>query len=81
MFQAGVRADLTIFGGSCDTQSVLPFGTPQQVRDETSRRIEDLAPSGGYVFAPIHVIQAGVPAENIIVWWETLMKYGVYDET
>jgi uroporphyrinogen decarboxylase len=74
-------ADLTIWGGSCDTQSVLPFGTPQRVRDETRRRIEDLAPGGGYVFAPIHVIQAGVPPENIIAWWETLMEYGRYDET
>ena len=80
-FKREFGADLTIWGGSCDTQSVLPFGTPQQVRDETRRRIEDLAPGGGYVFAPIHVIQAGVPPENIIAWWETLMEYGLYDET
>jgi uroporphyrinogen decarboxylase len=59
------------------TSTSLPFGTPQQVRDETRRRIEDLAPGGGYVFAPIHVIQAGVPPENIIAWWETLMEYGL----
>ena len=70
--------DLTIWGGSCDTQHVLPFGTPQEVRDETRRRIEDLAPGGGFVFAPIHVIQAGVPPENIMAWWETLQQYGVY---
>jgi len=74
-------ADLTIWGGSCDSQSVLPFGTPQQVRDETRRLIEDLAPGGGYVFAPIHVIQAGVPPENIVAWWETLMEYGLYHDT
>jgi uroporphyrinogen decarboxylase len=80
-FKREFGADLTIWGGSCDTQSVLPFGTPQQVRDETRRRIEDLAPGGGYVFAPIHVIQAGVPPDNIIAWWETLMEYGLYDET
>ena len=79
-FKREFGADLTIWGGSCDTQSVLPFGTPRQVRDETRRRIEDLAPGGGYVFAPIHVIQAGVPPENIIAWWETLMEYGCYDE-
>ena len=70
--------DLTIWGGSCDTQRVLPFGTPQQVREETRRRIEDLAPGGGFVFAPIHVVQAGVPPENITAWWETLQQYGVY---
>jgi len=68
--------DLTVWGGSCDTQQVMPFGTPQQVRDETKRRIDDLAPGGGFIFAPIHVIQAGVPPENIMAWWETLQEYG-----
>jgi uroporphyrinogen decarboxylase len=70
--------DLTIWGGSCDNQVIMPFGTTQQVRDETRRRIEDLAPGGGFIFAPIHVIQNGVPPENIMAWWETLQEYGRY---
>ena len=77
-FKREFGKDLTIWGGSCDTQKVLPFGTPQAVRDETKRRIEDLAPGGGFVFAPIHVIQGAVPPENIMAWWETLQTYGVY---
>lgn len=70
--------DLTIWGGSCDTQQVLPFGTRDEVRDETKRRIDDLAPGGGFIFAPIHVIQGEVPPENIMAWWETLQEYGTY---
>ncbi len=70
--------DLTVWGGSCDSQRVLPFGTPQEVRDETKRRIDDLAPGGGYVFAPIHIIQDGVPVENVMAMLETLQEYGVY---
>ncbi len=58
--------DLTIWGGSCDSQRVIPYCTPQEVRDETRRRIENLAPGGGFVFAPIHVIQGHVPPENIV---------------
>ncbi|MHC4337478.1 MAG: uroporphyrinogen decarboxylase family protein [Planctomycetota bacterium] len=77
-FKKEYGKDLTVWGGSCDTQFVLPFGTPQQVGDETKRRIEDLAPGGGFIFAPIHVIQSGVPPENIMAWWETLQEYGVY---
>ena len=77
-FKREFGRDLTIWGGSCDTQKVLPFGTAQEVRDETRRRIEDLAPGGGFVFAPIHVIQGAVPPQNIIAWWETLQEYGVY---
>jgi len=77
-FKKEFGKDLTIWGGSCDNQSVMPFGTPQQVRDETKRRMEDLAPDGGFIFAPIHVIQNGVPPENIMAWWETHQKYGNY---
>jgi uroporphyrinogen decarboxylase len=77
-FKRQYGKDLTIWGGSCDTQFVLPFGTTQQVRDETKRRIDDLAPGGGFVFAPIHVIQGHVPPENIMAWWETLQEYGTY---
>ena len=74
-FKKEFGKDLTVWGGSCDTQQVLPFGTPQEVRDETRRRIDDLAPGGGFIFAPIHVIQGGVPPENIMAWVETLHEY------
>ena len=77
-FKREYGADLTVWGGSCDTQRILPFGTPQEVRDETKRRIDDLAPGGGYIFAPIHIIQDGVPVENIMAMWETWQEYGVY---
>jgi uroporphyrinogen decarboxylase len=74
-FKRDYGKDLTIWGGSCDSQYVLPKGSPGEVRDETKRRIDDLAPGGGFVFAPIHVIQGDVPPENIMAWLETLAKY------
>ena len=70
--------DLTFYGGGVDTQRVLPRGTPDEVRDEVRRRIEDLAPGGGFVFNAVHNIQADVPPENIMAMWETLREYGVY---
>jgi uroporphyrinogen decarboxylase len=48
------------------------------VRDEVKRRIEDLAPGGGFLFATVHNIQADVPPENIVAMWETLQEYGAY---
>jgi len=77
-FKREFGRDLTIWGGSCDTQRVLPFGTPQEVRDETRRRIDELAPGGGFVFAPILIIQSEVPPENIVAWWETWREHGKY---
>ncbi len=70
--------DLTFYGGGVDTQRVLPYGTVAEVRDEVRRRIEDLAPGGGFIFNTVHNIQADVPPENIMAMWETLQEYGVY---
>ena len=70
---------LTFWGGSCDN-NILSFGKPQEVRDETKRRIEDLAHGGGFIFAPIHIIQSSVPVQNLMAWWETLQEYGIYNQ-
>ena len=70
--------DITFWGGGVDTQHVLPFGTAQEVADEVKRRIDDLAPGGGFVFAAVHNIQALVPPENIIIAFETALEYGRY---
>ena len=70
--------DLAFWGGGVDTQHVLSRGTPQQVRDEVKRRIEDLAPGGGFVFAAVHNIQADVPPENIVAMWEAFNEYSEY---
>jgi uroporphyrinogen decarboxylase len=68
--------DIVFWGGGVDTQQVLPFGKPQEVVDEVKRRIDDLAPGGGFVFAAVHNIQAFVPPENILAAFDTALEYG-----
>jgi len=70
--------DMVFWGGGVDTQHVLPFGSPQDVVDEVKRRIDDLAPGGGFVFAAVHNIQALVPPENIVAAFDTALEYGTY---
>jgi uroporphyrinogen decarboxylase len=70
--------DIVFWGGGVDTQGVLPFGTPQQVADEVKRRLDDLAPGGGFVFAAVHNIQAFVPPQNIVTAFDTALQYGQY---
>ena len=65
-----------VFWGGIDTQHVLPFGRPQDVRDEVKRRIDDLAPGGGYVVASVHNIQGDVPAENILAMHAAWQEFG-----
>ena len=53
-----------VFVGGVDTQELLPFGTPQQVRDEVRRLRELFGPN--YIVSPSHEsILPGVSAENI----------------
>ena len=58
------------FWGAVDTQHVLSFGTPDDVREEVRRRVHELADGGGYVVASVHNIQAEVPPENIVAMVE-----------
>jgi uroporphyrinogen decarboxylase len=79
---AGLKRDfgdrLAFLGGGIDTQSVLSYGTPGEVKAEVRRRIRDLAPGGGYVFAQVHDIQPEVPPENIMAMIEAVDEYGEY---
>ncbi len=70
--------DICFWGGGVDTQFVLPQGTPAEIRDHVKRNIEALAPGGGFVFNPIHNIQADVPPQNIIAMWEAWRDFGKY---
>jgi len=69
---------LSFWGGGCDTQNVLPRGTPKEVEKEVKTRIHDLAPGGGFVFAAVHNIQKEVPPRNIVRMFETAKNYGSY---
>jgi len=70
--------DLCFWGGGVDTQEVLPHGSVDEVRDEVRRRIDDLAPGGGFVFAAVHNIQPDVPPENIRAMWESFHEFCAY---
>ena len=65
-------ADLTFWGGGCDTQTVLPQGTPAQVREHVRERVALLAPGGGFVFQQVHNILAFVPPENVVAMLDSV---------
>jgi len=65
-------ADLTFWGGGCDTQEVLPQGTPARVREHVRERVALLAPGGGFVFQQVHNILAFVPPENVVAMLDSV---------
>ncbi len=57
---------------------LLSYGTPQEVRDEVRRRVDDFAPGGGFIFNTVHNIQADVPPENVVALFDTAYEFGRY---
>jgi hypothetical protein len=69
---------VTFWGGGVDTQSTLPFGTPDEVAAQVRERLATFGQGGGFVFNPIHNVQAGVPVENLLAMYETVRDFGRY---
>jgi uroporphyrinogen decarboxylase len=63
--------DLTFYGG-VSVQRLLPFGTPQEVRDETRRLIEVVGRGGGFIIAPSHEMPGDIPLGNMLALVETV---------
>lgn len=67
---------IVFWGGGVDTQKTLPFGTPEEVREEVLRSCEVFAPNGGFVFNTVHNVQAGTPVENMVAMVDALGEFG-----
>ncbi|MFC1492315.1 uroporphyrinogen decarboxylase family protein [candidate division KSB1 bacterium] len=65
-------SDLVFWGGGCDTQHILPFGTPGEVRDHVRRQTDILRKGGGFVFQQVHNIMLNVPPENVAAMFEAV---------
>ena len=66
---------LTFWGGGVDTQKVLPFGTPEEVKAHVLKECEILAPGGGFVFNTVHNMQANVPLQNVLAMLEAIRQF------
>ncbi|MGB8646190.1 MAG: uroporphyrinogen decarboxylase family protein [Anaerolineae bacterium] len=68
--------DKLTFCGGVDTQRILPYGTPEEVRAEVRRVIDILSPGGGYMLASVHTIMNEVPPENVLAMVDAVVEYG-----
>ena len=69
--------DICLHGG-ISTQTVLPFMSAAEVRDEVRRTLDIMMPGGGYILVPDQSLQPDVPLENIVAMYEAGREYGVY---
>jgi hypothetical protein len=66
--------DIVFWGGGVDTQKVLAFGSPGEVREQVIKNCSIFRKNGGFVFNPVHNIQANVPVRNIVTMFGTLKE-------
>ncbi len=66
---------ITFWGGGMDPRVILNNGSPSDVRKEVFRRLEILAPHGGYVFNNIHNIMPDVPPQNIVALFDAVQEF------
>ena len=63
-----------VFYGGISTQRLLPFGSPEVVRDETKKIMDICGVNGGYIAAPTHAIPNDVPTENILAFLDVVQN-------
>ena len=66
---------LVFWGGGADTQKILPFAKPEEVKEHVRRECEILSKDGGFVFNTVHNIQANVPIENVVAMLDVLKEF------
>ena len=70
---------LVFYSNLCN-QTLLPHGTPEQVREDVKRKLHALAPGGGYIVSAGHNIQGDVPPENVLALFDAARELGVYPD-
>ena len=68
--------DITFWGAGVETQSTLPYGTPDDVRKQVRDRLDLFSKGSGYVFSSIHNIQKDIPFDNLIAYFDGIKSYG-----
>ncbi|NCO96045.1 MAG: methyltransferase, partial [Armatimonadetes bacterium] len=69
---------LVFWGGGCDTQKVLPLGTPAEIREHVRHNLQVFGQGGGFVFTQVHNIQQDVPVENVEAMLAAAYEFGRY---
>jgi uroporphyrinogen decarboxylase len=81
MGPAGLKRDFgdrILLNGAIDSQAILIEGNPDYVRKETVHTLDIMAPGGGYVAGASHdYILEETPLENVLVMFDTILKYRI----
>lgn len=57
--------DRVVFDGTIGTQTTMPFGSPDEVRNVVRERKRELGRDGALILSPTHVLEPEVPMDNL----------------
>ena len=57
-----------------DIQRTIPYGTPDDVRDEVLLRLRTIGRGGGLLIGPTHNLQLDTPLENFWAMIHTIQQ-------
>ena len=66
--------DRLAFYGGVSVQQLLPHGTPQMVRDEVRRLMDEVGRDGGFIIAPSHDMPGDIPVDNMVAFIEAVRE-------
>ncbi len=68
--------EMVFWGGGCDTQRMLPKGTPEEIQRHVRHQVEILKRGGGFVFQQVHNVLADVPPESVVAMFQAVNSAG-----
>ncbi|HIQ21122.1 MAG TPA: hypothetical protein EYH34_07800 [Planctomycetes bacterium] len=66
--------DRIVLHGAVDVQGWLQRATPEEIRQEVHRLMDEVGRGGGFVIAPCHNIQPDTPLENVLALYEAIAE-------
>ena len=72
-FKSEYGSDITFWGG-LGSQSIIPFGTPDELRDEIQKLIREMGSDGGYILSPAKGLMSDTPVENAAAIVESFIE-------
>ena len=67
------------FRGGISTQGAIPFGTPQEAREEIRESVKILCDGGGYLMETAKPLRQETPIENVLAVFDEMSKIADYN--
>lgn len=65
------------FHGCISTAGPLAYGSVEDVKKIVTQTLDIMAPGGGYIMAPTHMLQDNTPVENVLAAYQAALNYRI----